>query len=89
MAMGTVASKIYNDLHHAIEGLLPPGSPLWKDYCMFQKNFLDQVTQHRAVATAADAPALKRSLDGAAQGRGKVARDELSQPPRSISQNGV
>ena len=89
MAMGTVASKIYNDLHHAIEGLLPPGSPLWKDYCMFQKNFLDQVAQRSAVPAAANAPALKRSLDGAVQGSVKVARDELSQPPRSISQNNV
>jgi hypothetical protein len=55
----------------AIEGALPAKSPLWKEYCMFQKQFLDNVTRRCITQPGVGAHLRKRGIADAAQGRGR------------------
>jgi hypothetical protein len=61
-------------MHQTIEGRLPANSPLWKDYCMFQKDFFEQINRMSHESAGVGASARKRGLPDIAQGRGKAAK---------------
>jgi hypothetical protein len=58
-------------MHHAIDGLLPRSSPLWKDYCIFQKEFFEEMQRRSIAVSGVGASARKRGIADSAQGRGK------------------
>jgi hypothetical protein len=58
-------------MHHAIDGLLPRSSPLWKDYCIFQKEFFEEMQRRSITVSGVGASVRKRGIADSAQGRGK------------------
>lgn len=57
-------------MHQAIEGVLPANSPLWREYCEFQKQFFATISRRSATFSGVGASLRKRGLADIAQGRG-------------------
>jgi len=57
-------------MHQAIEGALPASSPLWRDYCVFQRQFFDDISRRSVTFSGVGASVRKRGLADVAQGRG-------------------
>lgn len=66
-------------MQQAIESALPNNSPVWHEYCLYQKKFLEKVNRMHHNTAGQGTKLRKRGLADIGQGRGKSQHPQSGQ----------
>jgi hypothetical protein len=53
-------------MHNAIDGALPASSPYWKEYCIFQQDFFEEIQRRSITWSGVGSSVRKRGVADAA-----------------------